>query len=163
MHWNRHHLSMATYFNLARGTKVLPYASNFPWPMDIDVCFEPVLNPIAFSEGVGHGAAGCAVSATEALEAKWREHFQVTDGEWLIPFVEQLAAGNPLPKEAMLEAFYKHHPTTCQTIPNNIRNGFSTRCTAMPSLTSLTVWSSRRQQLRCWCPTLRSGAAYRGR
>ena len=29
--------------------------------------------------------------------------------------------------------------------------------------TSLTGWSSRRQQLRCWCPPLRSGAAYRER
>jgi hypothetical protein len=100
---------MATYFNLAHGTKALPSASNFLWPMDIDICFDPVPNPIAFSEGVGHGSAGCAVSAKEALEAKWREHFQVTRGEWLIPFVEQLAAGNPFPKEAMLETFFKHH------------------------------------------------------
>jgi hypothetical protein len=32
-------------------------------------------------------------SITEALEPRWREHFQNAQGEWLIPFLEQLGDG----------------------------------------------------------------------
>lgn len=96
---------MARYFNLAHGVKILKDAGNFKWPYDIDVCFEFVPHPIGFSEGVGHGSAGCAISAKEALDPKWREHFEVTNGEWLIPYIERLASGVPLPRDEMIAQF----------------------------------------------------------
>ncbi|VVE49250.1 hypothetical protein PCO31111_04622 [Pandoraea communis] len=58
--------------------------------LDIAVCFDFVPHPIAFSEGVGHGAAGCAVSAIEALE-KRTVNFEITDADWLVPYIEMLA------------------------------------------------------------------------
>jgi hypothetical protein len=96
---------MTHYFNLAHGTKPLEFSGGYLWPYDIDVCFEPVSHPIAFSEGVGHGAAGCAVSASEALEPKWKEHFKITNSFWLIPHIENLAKGIPLPQEEILVQF----------------------------------------------------------
>ena len=89
---------MAEYFNLGHGTKALVNSASFLWPFDVDICFEPVQHPVAFSEGVGHGSAGCAVSATDALESKWREHFEITCSSWLIPYIEKLAQGIPLPR-----------------------------------------------------------------
>ena len=96
---------MALYFNLAHGTKPLTYSANFPWPFDVDICFEPVPHPIAFSEGVGHGSAGCAVSAVEAIESKWREHFEIANASWLLPYIERLAQGTALPRDEMLGRF----------------------------------------------------------
>jgi hypothetical protein len=100
---------MARYFNLAHGTKPLESAGNFPWPYDIDVCFEPVTHPIAFSEGVGHGSAGCVVSASQALQPEWRKHFEIANGLWLVPYIENLAAGTPLPREQVLRQFEAMH------------------------------------------------------
>jgi len=99
---------MAVYFDLAHGTKPLANAGNFPWPY-IAVCFELVPHPIAFSEGVGHGAAGCVVSAAEALEEKWKEHFDITGADWLIPYIELLAQGIPFQKTDILLAFERIH------------------------------------------------------
>lgn len=59
----RNGIPMALYYNLAYGTKRLAYAADYPWPFHIDICFDPVPHPIAFSEGVGHTSAGCAVPA----------------------------------------------------------------------------------------------------
>lgn len=100
---------MALYYNLAHGTKPLPLTADYPWPYDIDICFDPVPHPVALSEGVGHGAAGCAVSAAEALQSKWREHFDITHAHWLIPYIEKLAQGIPLPKDEMMARFENVH------------------------------------------------------
>ncbi len=98
---------MALYFNLAHGTKSLTYSANFPWPYDIDICFEEVQHPITFSEGVGYGAAGCVVSAAEALESKWQEHFEITNASWLIHYIERLVQGTALPRDEMMNQFQK--------------------------------------------------------
>lgn len=100
---------MALYFNLAHGTKPLPHAANFPWPFDIDLCFEPVPHPVTFSEGVGHGAAGCAVSAVDALLPAWRAHFDITQSSWLIPYIERLAQGTPLPRDEIMRRYAELH------------------------------------------------------
>ena len=100
---------MALYFNLAHGTKPLPHAANFPWPFDIGICFEQVPHPVTFSEGVGHGAAGCAVSASDALQSTWRPHFDITQSWWLIPYLERLAQGMPLPRDEMLRRYAELH------------------------------------------------------
>ncbi|MYN41664.1 hypothetical protein GTP55_20085 [Duganella sp. FT109W] len=96
---------MAVYFNLGHGIKSRARSANYPWPYDIDICFDAVRYPIAFSEGVGLGSAGCAVAATEALEQKWRDHFEITKLSWLIPYIENLAQGIPLPRDEIIGRF----------------------------------------------------------
>ena len=106
---------MAVYFNLAHGTKPLAHASNFPWPYDIDICFEQVAHPVAFSEGAGHGSAGCALSASDALGEPWRAHFEITQSAWLVPYIERLAQGMPLPRDEMMCFYAELHgrPPEC--------------------------------------------------
>ncbi|MCP2067992.1 hypothetical protein [Pseudomonas laurylsulfatiphila] len=93
---------MPRYFVLAKGTKALPLSGNYPWPYEVSLCFEAVAWPVGFSEGVGHGAAGGVFTAQEALHAKWREHIAAAKGEWLLPFIEQLAAGVHLDASSLL-------------------------------------------------------------
>jgi hypothetical protein len=100
---------MAVYFNLGHGTKSLAHSAKYPWPYDIDICFDAVRHPIAFSEGVGFGSVGCAVAATEALDQKWREHFEITKLLWLIPYIENLAQGIPLPRAEIIGRFRELH------------------------------------------------------
>ena len=100
---------MAVYFNLAHGSRPLPHAANFPWPFDIDICFDQVAHPIAFSEGVGHGSAGCALSASDALAEQWRAHFEITQSAWLIPYIERLAQGMPLPRDELMRFYAGLH------------------------------------------------------
>lgn len=107
---------MALYYNLAHGTKRLAYAAD--WPFDVDICFEPVPHPVAFSEGASYASAGCTVSASEALEPKWKEHFDITDGHWLIPYIEKLIQGLPPPKEEMTMRFTELHGKPPQCYPS---------------------------------------------
>jgi hypothetical protein len=109
---------VSTFFELAKGTRPLTYASNFPWPFAIDLCFAPVAYPVAFSEGVGHGAAGCAVSADEALGEKWREHVEICDAAWLLPHIQGLANGEAISREDVLaeyEARFGEAPTSYES------------------------------------------------
>jgi hypothetical protein len=93
---------MPRYFVVAKGTKALPYAGNYPWPYEVSVCFEEVAKPIGWAVGVGHGNAGTLLSAAEALEPHWREHFASAQGEWLLPLLERLAAGGRLDQKEVL-------------------------------------------------------------
>lgn len=45
------------------------------------------------------------MSAAEALEEKWKEHFEITGADWLIPYIELLAQGIPFSKADILLAF----------------------------------------------------------
>ncbi|WP_157646028.1 hypothetical protein [Burkholderia ubonensis] len=114
----RNGIPMALYYNLAHGTKRLAYAADYSWPFDIDICFDPVPHPIAFSEGVGHASAGCTVSASESLEPKWKEHFDITHGHWLIPYIEKMIQGLPLPKEEMITRFKELHGKLPECYPS---------------------------------------------
>jgi hypothetical protein len=93
---------MSRYFVLAEGSKALPLSGNYPWPYEVSVCFEQVTRPIGFSEGVGHGAASGLFTAQEALDEHWRDHISAARGDWLYPFIQQLAAGLPLDQNAVL-------------------------------------------------------------
>jgi hypothetical protein len=96
---------MARYYNLAHGTKPLEYAKGFPGPYDIAVSFDAVPYPVAFSEGVGAGAAGTTVSAVEAISETWASHFEITGALWLLPYIRRLVQGIPLPQDEMLRMF----------------------------------------------------------
>ncbi|HEX8284959.1 MAG TPA: hypothetical protein VF588_16475 [Pyrinomonadaceae bacterium] len=111
---------MPVYFKLGHGTRTLESAGNFPWPYAIDVCFDPVPEPVAISEGVAHGAAGGTFSASEAIGAQWREHFEAANAGWLIPYLERLAAGVKLPREEILARYKQLHGK----MPDSYRSGF---------------------------------------
>ena len=93
---------MPLYFNLA-------HHKERQSPCDIDICFDPVPRPIYFTEGIGQGAGGCPVTAAEALEPQWREIFEKTKGTWLIPYIENLAKGIPLPREEMIWFYTRYN------------------------------------------------------
>jgi len=95
---------MPKFFELACGTKRVP-TLDFPWPYSIAVCFEDIEHPIAFNEGVGFGAAGSEVSIENALSPEWSDHFEITKGQWLVPFLENRLKGHQFPREAMFEKY----------------------------------------------------------
>ncbi len=104
---------MARYYILAKGTNPLPSASNFPWPYEVSLCFEGVSHPVAFSEGVGHGATGGIFTAAEALSECWANHIQFANGQWLVPFIEQLSAGASIDRNGIVQQYilrHKHEP-----------------------------------------------------
>ena len=82
---------MARYFRVGQGTKIVD--SGFPWPYVIDLSFEPVPCPVAFSEGSCHGAGCSVVSVAEALGPQWREFFSLAQADWIISIFELWQAG----------------------------------------------------------------------
>jgi len=76
------------YFVVAKGTKALPYAGNYPWPYEVGISFDPVSRPVSLMVGVGQDRPGTLLTCAEALEPHWRESFASADGEWLLPFLE---------------------------------------------------------------------------
>jgi hypothetical protein len=96
---------LAKYYVLAKGMKPLPRANDFQWPYEVAICFEAVSRPIGFSEGVGHGQAGGIFSAEEALAPTWKDHFSKAGGEWLLPFVRELAEGRSVPAEGVIKMY----------------------------------------------------------
>jgi hypothetical protein len=93
---------MPRYFVVAKGTQALPYAGNYPWPYEVSVCFDDVEKPVGLAVGVGHGNAGTLLSAAQALEPQWKEHFVNAHAEWLLPLLEQAAAGARLDRKQIL-------------------------------------------------------------
>lgn len=99
---------MHRYYILAKGTKPLPHATDFPWPYEIALCFDAVQRPVVFSEGVGHSSVGGAFSVAEALESRWRKHFSNSRGEWLLPYLERIGEGASLDKRELLATSKVH-------------------------------------------------------
>lgn len=100
---------MARYYVLAKGTKPLPSAADFPWPYEVALCFDEVASPVALSEGVGHGAAGGLFTAAEALKESWVKHIQFANGEWLVPVIEKLAQGAEIDSAAVIQSYITAH------------------------------------------------------
>lgn len=84
---------MPRYYVLAKGTKPVSKANNYPWPYEVALCFDTVRRPVGFAEGEGHGFASGVFSVAEALESKWKEHFSNAGGEWLLPILKNFALG----------------------------------------------------------------------
>jgi hypothetical protein len=97
---------MATYYNMAH--RVIR-RGDCNWPYDIDISFDEVACPVGFAEGIGQGVGAITVTAAEALSETWKQHFQITHSQWLIPYLQNLARGIPLPREEMFSRFYKLH------------------------------------------------------
>jgi hypothetical protein len=96
------------YYVLAKGVRPLPL-SNFHWPYEVSLCFEGVTHPVAFSEGVGHGAAGGVFAAGEALSPSWAQHISYAGAEWLIPFIERLESNSPVTDGEVIQIYLSKH------------------------------------------------------
>ena len=79
---------MPRYFVVAKGTKALPYAGNYPWPYEVGISFDPVPRPVSLLVGVGQDRPGTLLTCAEALQPHWKESFVNAGGEWLLPFLE---------------------------------------------------------------------------
>lgn len=90
------------YYNVA-------HAGDRRWPYDIGLSFDPVACPIGFAEGIGQGAGAITLSVDEALGESWRRHFTNARGEWLLPYLEDLRRGVPLPEEAIRAQYQAIH------------------------------------------------------
>ena len=110
---------MPQFFNLGHCDKRVPNL-DYPWPYDIDVCFDDIENPIAFREGEMHGAYGTNVSIQDAIGPTFSEYFEITKSQWLIPFLERSAQGAPLPKEEIFDIYWQLHrriPESYESVP----------------------------------------------
>lgn len=80
------------------------------WPYDVDLILGDDGGwTVGFSEGVGHGAAGCVVSVDEALGPRWSAHLVKADGEWLLPFLRDLCDGGQVSEDELVEEYTSHH------------------------------------------------------
>jgi hypothetical protein len=79
------------------------------WPHWIALCFEPIPLCVGIAEGIGQGAGGRLMTATEAISGAWDENFRATRSEWLIPYLRALANSTPLPREEILARYQALH------------------------------------------------------
>jgi hypothetical protein len=100
---------MARYYILAKGNNALLSSGEAIWSHDISLCFEPVQNPVGFAEDIGHGGSGNLFTANEALGDQWRQHFVTAGGEWLLPFIEQIANGSAVDEAEVLRQYRARH------------------------------------------------------
>jgi hypothetical protein len=84
-----------------------PYGNGFVEPFAVDVSTDG--RTVAFSEGVGHGAVGGAFTSAEALGPVWASRFQRAQGEWLLPYLHRLAAGEPVTDAELSARFVELH------------------------------------------------------
>lgn len=97
---------MATYYNMAFAVVRL---GDCNWPYTIDITFDSVPCPVGFAEGIGQGVGAITITANEAVSDTWKKHFEATHSQWLIPYLENLVKGVPLPREEMLKKFQQIH------------------------------------------------------
>jgi hypothetical protein len=99
---------MPIYHKLAYGTRFrnpdVPH-----WPYIIAISFDNTPTPIDLSEGTGFCSGGCTISAAEALDPKWREHFENANGSWLVPYIERMAKGESVSIEEVSEKYQSIH------------------------------------------------------
>jgi hypothetical protein len=98
----RHHV-------LARGTKTPHQEGGVDWPYEVALCFDPVSRPVAFAEGSGHCSVSGLFTAAEALGELWQEHIAISQGEWLRPYLTELAAGRTIERDVVLAHYRTLH------------------------------------------------------
>ncbi|WP_163938486.1 hypothetical protein [Paraferrimonas sp. SM1919] len=96
---------MAKYYTLAKGSNGTQPSGAPIWSHEISICFESVSRPIAFAEDLGHGGSGSTFTVEEALSDLWREHFIISEGEWLIPIITKIHEGKVVDKKAIIDNY----------------------------------------------------------
>lgn len=101
--------AMARYYTLAKGEEITSYSSGYPWPYEVSICFDQVPFPVVIAEGVAHGAASTRLTAMDALKGHWQTHFAKSKGEWLVPILRRMAAGENVSAEEPVAAYKTIH------------------------------------------------------
>ena len=98
------------FLELASNRLDRPAGSEFVWPYEVGLGGLASPRPrVAFSEGVGHGAAGGQFGVREAFAPRWSQHFAAADGDWLIPYLRRIATGGRVSEEELADDFERRH------------------------------------------------------
>ena len=104
---------MPRYYLLAHASEARhhPNGRAFEWPYEVWVCFERgEPKPIGVREGVGsHTTSGADLPASGALDAQFRRHLSNAAGEWLLPFLENMASGGHPSERDVLSLYRQRH------------------------------------------------------
>ncbi|WP_030154895.1 hypothetical protein [Glycomyces sp. NRRL B-16210] len=93
----------------------------FVWPYWVDVSVTGPEPKVALAEGVAHGSAGGVFTVAAALEAGSRKHLERAEGEWLVPYLERLQAGETVTEQELVEAFTARHGREPETYDWELR------------------------------------------
>ncbi len=80
----------------------------FVYPYEIDLSVDDGTWTVHIGEGVTFSTAGADVSADEALTS-WRAHFVKAEGEWLVPYLRRIAAGETVRMRDLIDEFERRH------------------------------------------------------
>lgn len=98
---------MNTYYTLARHS---PRGDGSHQHLfEVALCFESVDAPVGFAECDGRNESGGHYTAASALQPEWASHFVDADGEWLIPYIRAMAAGEPVCESEVLRLYRAKH------------------------------------------------------
>lgn len=98
--------------------------SSEPWPSSVDVSVDERPALVAFSHGTGHASSGGVFSLRSALSPKWAEHMDKTGGDWLVPLLRGMSAGDDLSEPDLELAYmerYGHPPESYNLTTMNWR------------------------------------------
>jgi hypothetical protein len=99
---------MARYYRLGHHKE--RRNSGGSWPYVVAVCFDGVPRPVRFAEGSGGLAGwGSELTAAEAMEPRWIPHFENARAAWLRPYIERMAAGEPVSAHEAVAQFAALH------------------------------------------------------
>lgn len=85
------------------------------YPYEVQVSVVTPVPLVALSEGSAHGGGGGIFTVEAALSEPFRDTFRRAEGEWLIPWLERLAAGEEVAEAELVAAFVERHGREPQT------------------------------------------------
>lgn len=80
----------------------------FSWPYWIDVSVSGQIPQVAVAEGVAHGTGGGHFAPATVLRLMTGT-IVGAEGQWLIPYIERLAAGDTVTEEELRAEFFARH------------------------------------------------------
>jgi hypothetical protein len=83
--------------------------AGFIWPYEVGLSVDAPRPRVAFSEGVAHGAHGGVFGIRDALSPRWRDHIDAAGGDWLMPYLRRIAAGDTVTERELIDDFEQRH------------------------------------------------------
>ncbi len=93
-------------YTLGEGCPTLPDGRRLSsWPLEVKYLPGHPGGEFYLAEGDARNGQSSFFSAAEVLAPHWRSHLATTETLWLIPLLERLAHGEPVPLEDILAAY----------------------------------------------------------